>query len=248
MHTPGRPKQAVAQLRFPVWSFLFQRKLHPHQTASCVEFTVYRRVSEASPPLSFWVCCLYFTTMLVIMSVNLPHVGNTRPVMADGSGATLSRSRHSSFFYHCFLLINQIPPSAHFSCLCIKCNLFCFVLKANKWLRPPHRFLSLFLSLGGLWVHVSARLGSSSRLPHTFGKLSSCWFSQLWVVVGRDMWPWEFVADIFMSNCLEVRRMELAGFIKADLYAVSVLWSCSGPKWNCPLLLFLSSNNYRFEL
>lgn len=35
------------------------------------------------------------------------------------------------------------------------------------------------------------------------------------------------MVDIFMSNCL---RMELAGFIQAHLYAVSILSNWSGPK------------------
>lgn len=124
---------------------------------------------------------------------------------------TSSKACHSSFSfsfsYHWFLLINQIPLSTEFSCLCINRNIF-FLNLINDWDPVGVHFLIFVFhwcialgpcclaafSLCGVWVHVSVRFGSPLPLL-LHPDLENCGnavililFSHLWDVVGWDMW------------------------------------------------------------
>lgn len=107
------------------------------------------------------VCCLFcvlfffslfdFTTMSVLMMCqwNCPMLGTLakwwlmggvdpsimkKAFVCSACYITSSKAYYSSFSlsYHWFLLINQIPPSTEFSCLCINCNIF-FLNLINDW-------------------------------------------------------------------------------------------------------------------
>lgn len=161
MHTPGSPKQAVAQTVHCYFhgNVSFCVRVRSASTsnisAGCVEFTVFRCIYET---LSKWkVTCLLFvlcsffsffslfdfTTMSVLMMCqwNCPMLGTLAKWWLMGGVdpsimkkafvclacyITSSKAYYSSFSlsYHWFLLINQIPPSTEFSCLCINCNIF----------------------------------------------------------------------------------------------------------------------------